>query len=174
MNSSRDTALIAAYGDVHRAHSRIFDREAFNRAIGTIGQSFNPWKGFGPAAPRGMLEKEFQKFHEARLAKLTVMPGVEALIDEARKRGLFTGCATNSPRAVVLPYLKRFGLFEKIEFLVCREDAAASKPAPDLYVALLTRFGVKADETLAFEDSAERVVGEVGLLVGAHNLSAAG
>jgi HAD superfamily hydrolase (TIGR01509 family) len=148
-----DTALIAAYGDVHRAHSRIFDRESFNRAIGTIGQSFNPWKGFGPAAPRSMLEKELQKFHEERLAKLTVMPGVEAVIDEARKRGLFTGCATNSPRPVVQDYLKRFGLFEKIEFLVCRDHATAPKPAPDLYLALLERFRVNADETLAFEDS---------------------
>ncbi|HEY0944981.1 MAG TPA: HAD-IA family hydrolase [Opitutaceae bacterium] len=148
-----DTALIAAYGDVHRAHSRIFDREAFNRAIGTIGQTFNPWKGFGPAAPRSMLEREFHKFHQARLAKIDVMPGVRELIDEARKRGLFTGCATNSPRAVVQTYLKAFGLFERIDHLVCREDAAAPKPAPDLYATLGQRLGVNPDEILAFEDS---------------------
>ncbi|MDE3085084.1 MAG: HAD-IA family hydrolase, partial [Verrucomicrobiota bacterium] len=53
--------------------------------------------------------------------------------------------------------LKRLGLFEKFDHIVCREDALQPKPAPHLYLALVEKFKVRYDETLAIEDSAAGV-----------------
>ncbi len=84
-------------------------------------------------------------------------PGVERIIDEARRAGIRLAVVTTSARANVealfdgvLPAATR----EAFEALICAEDAAAKKPAPDAYEEALRRLGLEAHDCLAVEDSA--------------------
>ncbi|HEV8073810.1 MAG TPA: HAD-IA family hydrolase [Opitutaceae bacterium] len=148
-----ETPMIAAYGEIHRKRNLPFDRARFMRSVGTVDADFDPWKAFGPTAPRADLDTERLRLNQELLEQQKVLPGVVDLIDEARQRGLPLAVASNSSREHVDGYLKYLGLYEKFEFTSCRTDDLPPKPAPDLYLAALKKLKVDADEALAFEDS---------------------
>src|ERR1700689_2665781 len=83
-----ETSLIDAYGDVHGAHGVAFDKPLFTRSVGHADYAFDPWRAFGPAADRVRLEAERTAFNLARNRLQPILPGVVALIDEARQAGL--------------------------------------------------------------------------------------
>ncbi|MEX2045010.1 MAG: HAD-IA family hydrolase [Opitutus sp.] len=148
-----ETPLVDSYGDVHRAHGVAFDRDAFIRNIGHAEWAFDPWHGFSPHADRAALETERRALKDARLLRQPILPGVAALLEAARARGLRIGLASNSEHSWCEPHLERIGLRACFEFLACREDAASPKPQPDLYKLVLNRFGLRGHEAIAFEDS---------------------
>jgi len=91
---------------------------------------------------------------EAQLQRgLSVQPGVESLVDQARALGLGMGVASSSSHLWVDPLLEAHGLLERFDTVVCREDAARAKPEPDLYDEAMRRLAVSAEATVAFEDS---------------------
>jgi HAD superfamily hydrolase (TIGR01509 family) len=149
-----ETPMIAAYGEIHRKRNVPFDRARFMRSIGTVDQDLDPWKAFGPTAPRSDLDAQRLRLNQEFLEPQKVLPGVVNLIDEARQHGLPLAVASNSSREHVDGYLKYLGLHEKFEFISCRTDDMPPKPAPDLYLAALKKLKVKGGEALALEDSA--------------------
>lgn len=148
-----ETPLIDAYGAVHLKHGVPFDRTAFIQGVGHADYTFDPWHGFSPHADRAALELERRAIKDPLLLQQALLPGITALFDAARARGLRIGLASNSPHAWCDPHLTRLGLFERFHFLACREDAPSPKPEPDLYKLVLNRFGLRGHEAIAFEDS---------------------
>jgi HAD superfamily hydrolase (TIGR01509 family) len=148
-----ETALIDAYGDVHRANGLPFDRPLFASRVGHIDFAFDPWREFGPGADREELEMKRKAFHKARNEAQHVLPGVVPLIEEARQARLRIGLASNSSRAHVEGHLRRLGLIERFDFAACRGDVKSPKPEPDLYRLVLDRFAIRGHEAVAFEDS---------------------
>ena len=92
-------------------------------------------------------------FNRARNLLQKVLPGFEELIAAARASGLRVGLASNSSHAHVNGHLSRLGLADRFDFIACREDVAAPKPEPDLYLLVLGKFGLRGHEAIAFEDS---------------------
>jgi len=86
-----------------------------------------------------------------------VLPGVREMLGEAEAAGLRLAVASSSDRKWVLGHLERIGLLERFEAIVCAEDVAATKPAPDLYEVALRRLRVRAKQAIAFEDSVHGV-----------------
>jgi len=88
---------------------------------------------------------------------IPMRPGVGRLIDEARRAGLRLAIATTTT-AVNVRALLHYNLAADSEgwFDVIAAGAvvAAKKPAPDIYYYALDKLAVRADECLAFEDSA--------------------
>ncbi len=148
-----ETPLIDAYAAVHAAHGVPFERRLFLHGVGHADYSFDPWHGFSPHADRAALENERRAAKEQIILALPVLPGVRELLDAARTNGLRVGLASNSPHSWVDGHLRRLGLFERFEFIGCREDVASPKPEPDLYRLVLNRFGLRGREAVAFEDS---------------------
>lgn len=148
-----ETPLIDAYGQVHATYGVPFDRDLFVRSVGHADYSFDPWHGFSPHADRAALEVERRRIKDHLLLQQPVLPGVVALLDDARMRKLRVGVASNSHHAWVEPQLKRIGLHDRFEFFACREDAPSPKPEPDLYRLVLNHFGIRGHEAIAFEDS---------------------
>jgi HAD superfamily hydrolase (TIGR01509 family) len=148
-----ETPLIDAYAAVHAAHGVLFDRTAFVRNVGHAEYAFDPWHGFSPHADRAALEVERRAIKDRLLLRQPILPGVVALLDAARTRGLRVGVASNSEHAWVEPHLTRLGLHDRFEFFACREDAPSPKPEPDLYKLVLSHFGLRGHEAIAFEDS---------------------
>ena len=98
-------------------------------------------------------------FYGTRVAEggLALRPGVERVLREARTRGLRLAIATTTSRPNIETLLDVvFGAeaADLFETLVCGEDVAVKKPAPDAYVEALRRLDLPAEACLAFEDSA--------------------
>lgn len=122
----------------------------------------------GPHAARvksdaGSWVDEVHSVKSARFSELLkrgsipLRPGVARLIREARARGVRIAVVTNASRASVQPMLRHSvgpALESEIDLVVCGEDAAMKKPAPDLYRLAVERLGVQAEHCVAIEDSA--------------------
>lgn len=92
-----------------------------------------------------------------RRGRVPLRPGVARLMQEARTAGVRIAIVTSASRATVKPVLRHglgAALMQQIELLVCGEDVAHKKPAPDLYQLALARLNLPARECLAIEDSA--------------------
>jgi HAD superfamily hydrolase (TIGR01509 family) len=148
-----ETPLIDAYAEVHAAHAVPFDRAAFLRSVGHADYSFDPWHGFSPHADRATLEIQRRAAKEELMLRLRILPGVVELLEAARENGLRLGVASNSPHSWVDAHLTRLGVFERFDFIGCREDVPSPKPEPDLYKLVLNRLGLRSHEAVAFEDS---------------------
>lgn len=148
-----ESALIDAYADVHAAHGVPFDEELFLRSVGHADYAFDPWHAFEKRSDRAALETERRRFNRERDQHLPVLPGIIALLDAARARQIHVGLASNSPHAHCEGHLKRVKLLDRFEYLAGREDVLLPKPAPDLYKLVLTHFGLRGHEAIAFEDS---------------------
>ena len=148
-----ESALIAAYAEVHAAHGVAFNEAEFIRTVGHADYDFDPWHAFEKRADRLQLEFERRERNRELDLHLPILPGVAEIVEVAEKRGLSIGLASNSVRAHCERHLARIGLLPRFRFLACREDVAAPKPAPDLYKLVLDRFGTTGPQTIAFEDS---------------------
>lgn len=88
---------------------------------------------------------------------VALRPGVAALLEAARARGLRLAVATTTSRPNVEALCAAaFGrpaaaLFDA---LACGDEVARKKPAPDVWLLALERLGLPAETCLAFEDSA--------------------
>ncbi|HEY1765224.1 MAG TPA: HAD-IA family hydrolase [Opitutaceae bacterium] len=153
-----ETALIEAYGDVYAAHGIIFDRAIFAASVGHADYAFDPWSPFGPKADQESLEAQRRAFNRSRNDLQPVLPGVSALVAEATRSGLRLGMASNSTHDHVDGHLARLGLLASFDFVACREDVPAPKPAPDLYRLVLNTFDLPGEAAIAFEDSHTGIV----------------
>lgn len=87
---------------------------------------------------------------------LVMRPGVAALLDEARARGLRLAVATTTaPENVDALLQATMGVPAASVFSVIAagDMVAAKKPAPDVYRLALARLGLPAEACVAFEDS---------------------
>ncbi|HVU35392.1 MAG TPA: HAD-IA family hydrolase [Opitutaceae bacterium] len=148
-----ETPLIDSYAEVHAHHGVAFDRAAFLRSVGHADYAFDPWHGFSPHADRAALEEERRIRKDQLLLQQQILPGVAALLEAGRARGLRIGLASNSQHDWVEPHLARLRLREPFEFIACRGDVPSPKPEPDLYRLVLQHFGLRGHEAIAFEDS---------------------
>jgi len=80
------------------------------------------------------------------------VPGVEEQLRTLRQR-FRMAIVTSSRREHFDIIHGRLNLLSNFDFVLTREDYAASKPAPDPYLAALRRSGESPDNCLAIEDS---------------------
>lgn len=153
-----ESALIAAYADIHQVHGVPFDQALLLHSVGQVEDAFDPWHAFAKHADRVALETERRRRNRERNDHLPLLPGVLALLDTARFHGLRVGLASNSRHEHCEHHLARLKLLDRFEFLACREDAASPKPEPDLYRLVLQHFGLRGHEAIAFEDSSAGVL----------------
>lgn len=91
--------------------------------------------------------------HQELLATQPILPGVEALIGEAKQRGMGLAVASSSPRKWVVDNLSRLGLLTAFDALACGDEVVRVKPYPEIYLLALEKLGVQANQAMAFEDS---------------------
>lgn len=80
-------------------------------------------------------------------------PGILRLLDELRSEQIPLAVVSSSKHAWVDGYLAKLGLTHHFQFTVCADDVERAKPFPDLYLAAMSKMGVKPEESLALEDS---------------------
>lgn len=104
--------------------------------------------------PLDALTREYRRRVEAAyLAEAQLAVGATELLDWVEASGLVAAVVTSSPEALARPLLARLSVLGRLAALVCGDQVARGKPAPDLYHEALHRLGVEPRQALAFEDS---------------------
>ena len=88
--------------------------------------------------------------------RLVPRPGVLDLIDEALSRKIKLGLATVSPRpsaTKLLTYALGADLFKSFVGFCTGYEVENTKPAPDVYLAVLSQICTLSDNTVAIEDT---------------------
>lgn len=85
--------------------------------------------------------------------KLPAMAGVEALMKDAKAKGLKIAIATSSPRNHPLTHLKRLDLLEYVDVIVGGDEVENIKPEPDLFNRAQQLLGIDKNKLIIFEDS---------------------
>jgi len=91
-----------------------------------------------------------------RRGRVPLRPGVARLMAEAKADGLRLAIVTSASRATLKPILRHSlgaELVRQFDVLVCGEDVAHKKPAPDLYLLALARLDLAPRQCVAIEDS---------------------
>lgn len=96
-----------------------------------------------------------------RHVKIEPLPGLVDLMTAAEKQGIRIGVVTNAPMANALHVLRAIKLFDRIETIVSSDELGVGKPDPAPYLEGLRRFGLSAEEAVAFEDSSSGLTAAV-------------
>lgn len=152
-----ETSCFAAWRALFAEHGATYTLEDYLVIVGTTNAARDPvallHERTGRTHDRDVLRERLRALEHARNHTLTPLPGVVALLDQARALGLRLAVASSSSRGWVEGHLRTQGLFERFETLVNRNDTLRPKPEPDIYLEALRQLGLHADEALAVEDS---------------------
>jgi len=107
-----------------------------------------------PQAPdwRAFAAEQIRLFHA--LVPSAPMPGIVALLDALRHRGVATAIASSAPTRWVVPAAIGIGVADRFQAIVAGDQVAQRKPAADVYVEALRRLGADPRRSIAIEDSA--------------------
>jgi HAD superfamily hydrolase (TIGR01509 family) len=94
--------------------------------------------------------------------RVSLLPGLPALLDDFAAAGVRTAVVSSSPHDWIDRVLDRFDLRESFDAVVSAEDLdAPGKPAPRIYDHAAGRLGVDPADCLAVEDSEHGVASAV-------------
>lgn len=79
--------------------------------------------------------------------------GAKEMLEYLRANGYKIALATATAYERTQSYLKKLGLFEYFDEIVCAAMVEHGKPAPDIYIEAAKRLGLETKECLALEDS---------------------
>lgn len=84
--------------------------------------------------------------------EVPLKPGIPEFLAGCRKRGILLGIATSNSRELVENIISVHGLKGDFACIMTGCDVGKGKPAPDIYLAVAERLGVKPAQCLVFED----------------------
>lgn len=153
-----ETPDYTAWQEIYGEYGRSLSIHDWGKIIGGSGGAY--FDAAQALAEETGLELDLEALNERRrkrsdalLEAESILPGVEALLEAARERGMRMAVASSSEHAWVEPHLKRLGLRDHFQAVICRDDVRRTKPDPELFLRALTALGARAEEALVFEDS---------------------
>jgi HAD superfamily hydrolase (TIGR01509 family) len=151
-----ETPIFDAWLDAYRRHGQTLGLGEWQHSLGTHG-------GFDPLAhleslvsgpfDREAVQREVKEATARGCEGRPLLPGVEALLREARGLSLSRAVASSSSCGWVEGWLRRHGIRELVDVVVARDDVRRVKPDPELFLLAATRLGVPPDACVVFEDS---------------------
>lgn len=90
---------------------------------------------------------------------ISLKVGCSELLRFLRENGIKIAVATSTVRDIALPNIKRLGLYEKVDAVVCGDEVKIGKPNPDIFLEAGRRIGATPEETLVVGDSSFDIIG---------------
>jgi HAD superfamily hydrolase (TIGR01509 family) len=119
-------------------------------------ESFDPGKYYEQLSGNPMdsaFKQNFIARYTERCAQQPLLPGVQAMFDQATLRGIKLAIASSAYRPWVERWLQQHNLRQYFACLCTREDVQKGKPAPDLYLSAAACLNVPIERCIAIEDS---------------------
>lgn len=105
----------------------------------------------------GSLAAQFWRRHVAKHG-IAPMPGVDGLLALLERNDIPYALATNSDGPFAGECLRLGGLDSRFPWVVTRDQVAAGKPEPDLFLEAARRMGVYVGSCVVLEDSATGLI----------------
>lgn len=90
----------------------------------------------------GMLEKE-----------VPVKPGLNEILDFLDAHHIKKAVATTTRRELTEERLKRVGVYDRFDYVLCGDEVINRKPDPEIYLSVLKKMDTDARNALVLEDS---------------------
>lgn len=159
-----ESTVLQSWAEVYREHGLELPLDEWIRSIGADygPETFDPCLDLEARLERSLDWEAIQARRYARELALAsqqpALPGVVALLDDAQAHGLRLAVASSSSHRWVDGHLQRLGLFDRFQAIVCADDVARTKPAPDLFLKAVDLLGVPPHRVVVLEDSANGVI----------------
>ena len=98
----------------------------------------NEWRQIG----LGSLERE-----------VPVKPGLYEMLDFLEQHHIKMAVATTTRRDLTEQRLKKIGVYDRFEYVLCGDEVTNRKPDPEIYLSVLKRMDTDARNALVLEDS---------------------
>jgi HAD superfamily hydrolase (TIGR01509 family) len=153
-----ETPEVVAWQEIYQRYRVEFPVDLWGQIVGGNGATdFDPVaylaEKSGQSIDADLMRADKRVRDRQLIAYQDVLPGVRDYLETARLIGLQTAIVSSSTHDWVDNQLKRLGLFEAFDRIICREDAARPKPNPDLFLKALDALNVRPEEAIVFEDS---------------------
>lgn len=146
-----------SWEQIYRSYGQTLPLSAWTMNIGTTRGDFDPrlelQRLLNDTVDWDRVEPMRQAVENALIEAQAILPGVQAYLEEARRLRLKIGLASSSSCRWVVGHLARLGLLDFFDCICASEDVEHVKPDPELYLSVLHRLNVSADEAIALEDS---------------------
>ena len=114
------------------------------------GHQENDYDEAQKAALAAEKNQRYQTFIQS-LTSADILPGIPALLKNAKQAGLKLAIASASKNASLI--LRRLGLFAQFDAIVDPQSLHHGKPDPEIYRAAQELLKLRADEVISFEDA---------------------
>lgn len=160
-----ETPEVLIWQSIYRDHGFELPVDEWAKTIGGWGISDFDAAEHLSLLSQGRLDTDsLRERHREESGKIVhaspILPGVIPMIEQAKKNGLQVAIGSSSPHSWVDTHLKRLGIFDYFDHIVCQDDVLTgrSKPHPDIFLKALEKLDVKRDEAVIFEDSSNGVL----------------
>ena len=156
-----ETPEFDSWSEEFRAHGVELDLQDWIKCVGSGPEAWDVIDHLQELSGRQVDREAVYKRRSARFqqlaATMTVLPGVLALLGQARQAGVPVAIASSSESEWVGSYLDRFGIADSFQAVLTREQVPAPKPEPYLYIEACKSLGVDPASAVALEDSVSGV-----------------
>ncbi len=150
---------------IYREFGLELDPQIWGQFVGGTGASdYHPLphleRLLGYDLDRSALEARARFESLERIDQQPLCEGVLETLEQAKLLGLKLAVASSSHHDWVDGHLKRLGLFEYFQAVICADDVAPgrTKPQPDLFLLALKTLSVSANQAIVLEDSPNGVL----------------
>lgn len=150
----------AAYVFAFQRAGLRLDPEAYRQHVTLGGGSIRDLYQACGGAPQGWNQVWAEKcrhFRELVRTQVTLLPGVEALLNVLTRRGTPCLLVTGSSRRNAEVVLNHFGLERFFSVVLTGDDVARAKPDPEVFFKAEAVLGLPLEECVSFEDSPKGV-----------------
>ena len=146
-----------AWRTVYDSYGCTLPMDKWTDCIGRGAATFDPYAELEMQCGRPMDREAVRTVRRAHFGELMrempLLPGIEALLIEARESGLLCAIVSSSPRDWITRFLPQYGIEPYFHCYCTGNEVANTKPDPDLYLLALERLQVSPADVIAIEDS---------------------
>ena len=144
---------VALWQELYSAHGAVFDLAAYKQIIGTFGlNKFSPSQEFRNVIGNDDIAQPYLDTMREKMDNVLLqsppMPGVVDLISQAKTLNLRLAVGSSSPYSWVNRYLSHMGLWDEFDTVVTLDDVSHSKPSPEIFQTILSRFNIHPTKRL--------------------------
>ena len=152
-----DGPIFQSWQELYESYGGQLSFSTWSEIIGTISNEYDHFEELeeqiGYGLDRARLSQQRRQRELDLIATRPTQPGVQDYIKGSKRLGLKLGLASSSPCNWVTGHLTQRGLIDYFDCILARDDVSQVKPEPELYLTVLTKLGVRAEEAFVIEDS---------------------
>jgi HAD superfamily hydrolase (TIGR01509 family) len=151
---------VTAWQEVFREAGHDFPREQIHGQIGKGGDNLLPalLPDLGKEEQEAIAAQHGPRYQKLYLDKVRPFPGARDLLRRGKQEGFTIALATSANPEELDHYVRLLDAGELIDVTTSKGDVEATKPAPDIFAAAVSKAGVRPEEALVIGDTPYDVI----------------